>query len=131
MKSVSRTTFGLLLFVAAVLCTGQAFAQSLPAKTHGHEVALDSAKKYIQNLKKDAMQMKIKGGMFYREVFDKMLSQKGVVGLRFYFAKTDEGNPTLVAVGVDSTGKDMAKSIVAESIFPCPPYCDESSDLMK
>ena len=108
-----------------------ALSQALPNKNHGHEVSLDSAKKFIGNLKKDAMQMKIKGGMFYREIFDKMLAQKGVVGLRFYFGKTDDGNPTLVAVAVDSTGNDMTKGVLAESICPCPPYCDGTSELAK
>lgn len=99
-------------------------AQSLPKKNHSHEVSLDSAKKYINNLKKDAMQMKTKGGMFYRDVFDKMLSQKGVVGIRYYYAKMDDGTPTIVLVGVDSLGKDMTSTAIAEKSYPCPPYCD-------
>ncbi len=99
-------------------------AQSLPKKNHSHEVTLDSAKKYINNLKKDAMQMKTKGGMFYRDVFDKMLSQKEVVGIRYYYAKMDDGTPTIVLVGVDSLGKDMSTATIAERTFPCPPYCD-------
>lgn len=119
------------LILISILFTTSTLAQNLPKKTHNHEVLLDSAKKYIANLKKDATQMKIKGGMFYRDVFDKMLTQKGVVGLRFYFAKTDDGNPTLVAVGVDSTGKDMTAGVIAQSIYPCPPFCDSSTDLDK
>jgi hypothetical protein len=117
----------------AVLMMGASVlsAQQLPKKTHNHEIPLDSAKKFIQNLKKDAAQMKINGGLYYRDVFDKMLAQKGVVGLRFYFAKMDDGSPTLVAVGVDSTGKDMTKGVIAEAVYPCPPYCDSSSELVK
>jgi hypothetical protein len=102
----------------------------LPTKRN-HEVPLDSAKKYIANLNKDAMQMKTKGGMFYRDVFDKILSQKGCVGVRYYYAKMDDGTPTLVVVGVDSTGKDMTQACIAERIAPCPPYCDETTLLNK
>ena len=123
-----------MLTCVALVCiifSSTAIAQHLPKKTHNHEVSLDSAKKYIANLKKDAVQMKIKDGLFYREVFDKMLAQKGVVGLRFYFAKADDGNPTLVAVGVDSTGNDMTAGTIAESIYPCPPFCSETSELAK
>ena len=131
MKTTSALFFGLTAVCTFLVFTESSTAQSLPKKTHGHEVSLDSAKKFIQNLKKDATQMKIQGGLFYREVFDKMLAQKGSVGIRFYYAKSDEGNPTVVAVAVDSSGSDMTKGIVAESIFPCPPYCDGSSELVK
>jgi len=106
-------------------------AQTLPKKTHGHEVPLDSAKKFIANGKKDAMQMKTRGGMFFREIFDKMLAQKGVIGIRYYYAKTDDGTPTLVLVGVDSTGQDMTASTIAEMTFPCPPFCDQGTTLDK
>lgn len=111
-----------LLFLFAGMVSVQ--AQTLPKKTHSHEVSLDSAKKYIQNLKKDAVQMKTQGGMFYRDVFDKMLSQKGLVGIRYYYAKMDDGTPTIVMIGVDSLGKDMSKAAIAEGTYPCPPYCD-------
>ncbi len=117
----------LLIFIGSNF----AVSQSLPKKLHSHEITSDTARKYIANLKKDAMQPKINGGLFYRDVFDKLLSQKGVAALRFYFAKTDDGNPTLVAVGVDSTGKDLTKGVIAEAIYPCPPYCDLNSELVK
>jgi hypothetical protein len=120
------------LFVIAIavsIFSSVAFSQ-MPTKRN-HEVPLDSAKKYIKNLEKDAVQMKTKGGMFYREIFDKMLAQKGCAGIRFYYAKMDDGSPTLVAVGVDTTGKDMANGTIAERVYPCPPYCSETSDLLK
>ena len=127
-----RSLFYLIVF-SMVLIAGSNFvtAQNLPKKTHSHEVSLDSAKKYIQNLKKDAMQMKTQGGMFYREIFDKILSQKGVIGIRYYYAKTDDGNPTIVMVGVDSLGKDMTKAAIAETSVPCPPYCDTETLISK
>lgn len=114
-----------------VLCTNSTSAQNLPKKSHSHEVPLDSAKKFIKNLEKDAMQLKTKGGMFYRDVFDKILAQKGCVGLRYYYAKTDDGTPTLVVVGVDSSGNDMTSAAVAERTYPCPPFCDNQTSLTK
>ncbi|MDP1676704.1 MAG: hypothetical protein Q8L88_07525 [Bacteroidota bacterium] len=127
-RSLSTLTIFSLFWIVG---NTSASAQTLPKNLHNHEISLDTAKKYIQNLKKDAMQMKTQGGMFYREVFDKMLLQKGVVALRFYYAKMDDGTPTLVAVGVDSLGKDMTTGTLAEKIAPCPPYCDQSSALQK
>jgi len=119
----------LTIILVSVFISSIAVAQ-LPAK-HSHEVPLDSAKKFIKNLEKDAIQMKTKGGMFYREAFDKILAQKGVIGIRYYYAKMDDGMPTLVLVGVDSTGKDMTSATVAEKVYPCPPFCDEATSLSK
>ncbi len=110
----------LLAFFTGI-CLQTATAQ-LPPK-RDHHVHLDSAKKFIGNLKKDAMQMKIKGGMFHREIFDKILSQKGCVGIRYYYAKMDDGTPTIVLVGVDSLGNDMSTAAIGEATYPCPPYC--------
>jgi hypothetical protein len=85
----------------------------------------------ISNLKSDAVQMKIKGGMFFREAFEKILTAKDVTAIRYYYAKTIDGSPTLVLVGVDSLGKDITTAMIAEKSYPCPPYCDESSPLVK
>ncbi|MBI2429711.1 MAG: hypothetical protein HYV29_13130 [Ignavibacteriales bacterium] len=115
--------------VSLLLLTQPAYSQ-IPAK-HDHEIPSDSAKKFIGNLKKDAMQMKLKGGMFSRDAFEKILAQKGVIGIRYYYAKMDDGTPTLVLVGVDSTGKDMTKGVMLERTYPCPPYCDDTSALSK
>ncbi len=124
----------LLIFIFSMLWvagSNSASSQSLPKKNHSHEVSLDTAKKYIQNLKKDALQVKIQGGMFYRDVFDKMLSQKGLVGIRYYYAKMDDGNPTIIMIGVDSLGKDMSKAVIAEGTYPCPPFCDTETLINK
>ena len=121
------------LFVIGIVLSifsSVAFSQ-MPAKRN-HEVPLDSAKKFIANFAKDSAKAKVKAVMFSREVFDKILSQKGCVGLRYYFAKTNDGTQTLVAVGVDSLGNDMTNNAaVAETAFPCPPYCDQKSSLAK
>jgi hypothetical protein len=100
--------------------------QTLP-KNEGHEVSLDSAKQYIANLKSDAVQIKTKGGLFYREAFEKILAQKDCIGIRYYYAKTNDGTPTLVLVGVDSKGNDMVEGAIMERSQPCPPYCPNES----
>ncbi len=115
----------IVLFAA----TQFSIAQVLPAKRHDHSISMDSAKKLIGNLKSDAMQMKTKGGLFYRDVIDKILAQKGVIGIRYYYAKMDNGTPTIVMVGVDSSGRDMTKAVIAEKSYPCPPYCDLESTI--
>ncbi|MFA6456463.1 MAG: hypothetical protein WCW40_06530 [Bacteroidota bacterium] len=131
MTTRARFCSALCMLLALLIVTHTTSAQTLPKKTHSHEIPVDSAKKFIGNLQKDAMQMKTKGGMFFRDVFDKMLSQKGVVGIRYYYAKMDDGTPTIVLVGVDSLGKDMTTSTVAERTYPCPPYCDLETTIVK
>jgi len=42
-----------------------------------------------------------------RSIIDQMLSQPGCVGLRIFDAINEEGNKTLVYVGVDSKGKNL------------------------
>ncbi|MFA6469500.1 MAG: hypothetical protein WCW35_11425 [Bacteroidota bacterium] len=112
-----------ILLVSLLIAAQGISAQTMPKKTHSHEISADTAKKMIGNLKKDAMQMKVKGGLFFRDVFDKMLSQKGIIGIRYYYAKMDDGTPTIVLVGVDSLGNDMTTATIAEQTYPCPPYC--------
>ncbi len=96
-----------------------------------HVVTLDQATKYVQNFKQNPVAPSIKGGYFERNIFDKILAQGGVVGIRYYYAAKDDGSPTLVLVGVDSTGNDMVQGVVGESIFPCPPICGSTNQLSK
>jgi hypothetical protein len=65
----------------------------------------------------------VTGGVFARSAFDKIL-QPGVVGIRYYFATKDNGNPTIVLVGVNAQGQDMSATIM-EGSLDCPPWCAE------
>jgi hypothetical protein len=116
---------GLALFLPAPRAAAQYKANQK------HAVTLDSAAKYIQNFKKHPVAPTIQGGFFGRNIFDKILAQPGLVGIRYYYAAKDDGSPTLVLVGVDSTGDDMVQGVIAEYIWPCPPLCSSSNALNK
>ena len=62
---------------------------------------------------------------------DKILAQPGAVGIRYYYAQTDDGNPTLVLVGVDAKGQDMQTGVIMERGVLCPPFCYSESEFMK
>lgn len=47
-----------------------------------------------------------------RTIIDEILAQPGCVGLRFYSALNEAGKKTLVYLGIDAEGKDMAKKTV-------------------
>jgi hypothetical protein len=75
-----------------------------------------------------------------RQIIDQILAQPGCAGMRFYNALNEEGQKTLVYVGVDASGKDMIEStvvladgsmdtsyrIVADRIQAEPPAAGES-----
>jgi hypothetical protein len=65
-----------------------------------------------------------KGGMFWKEPVEALLSQERCVALRFYYAEYDDGKPTLVFVGVDEQGKDILDGVMLDLVWPCPPFCD-------
>jgi hypothetical protein len=88
-----------------------------------HSVTLDQAAKYIQNFKNFPKTPTIKGAYFGRNIFDKILSQPGCIGIRYYYAQKDDGTSTLVLVGVDGSGNDISVGILGEDSFPCPPFC--------
>jgi hypothetical protein len=108
------------------------------AGSEKHEISVDEAKKLIQN-RQNGLDIKaakgkvpaIKGGSFERAAIDKILAQPGCDKLRFYYAAEVDGSPTVVLVGVDTSGKDMTQGMIMERGAPCPPYCDAASGLLQ
>jgi hypothetical protein len=144
-----KTTGTLILSILVVLCFGLLWAFHGPAKSAptsqvqqvmssaqlnaDHQVDLVTAVRMIKSHRANAnsSSTSIKGGFFARSAFDKILAQPGVVGIRYYYAQTDQGTPTLVLVGVDGKGVDIQTSLIMERALPCPPYCDAASELTK
>ena len=65
-----------------------------------------------------------RGGAFSRRIFDKILAQPGCIGIRYYYAQKDDGTPTIVVLGVNAAGADIATESEGDAAIPCPPYCD-------
>jgi hypothetical protein len=72
-----------------------------------HELAADFVKAYESAHPRD-----IKGYNIGRNIVDQILAQPGCIGLRFYNALNEEGQKTLVYVGIDAEGKDLVKRTV-------------------
>src|SRR5690606_9203809 len=64
---------------------------------------------------------------FSRAAFERILKQPDCEGIRIYYALKDDGQWTLVMVGTDANGSDMANGEIAEEAMPCPPDCDPRS----
>jgi hypothetical protein len=87
--------------------------------------------KLIENFKNAPGVPTIKGGYFARNIFDMILSQPGCAGVRYYYAKKDDGTATIVLVGVDASGNDIAQGVLGDDSWPCPPYCGAPNQLNK
>ena len=70
-----------------------------------------------------------KGGLFLRAELDQLLAQPGCAGLRFYYGRKDDGQDTLILVGVDEKGNDMEQGVLMEEHFLCPPVCGTANAL--
>ena len=93
-----------------------------------HRVDLEQARAMIRRRPRG---ITTQGGHFPREVIDSILAQPGCKALRFYFGANPDGSLALLLVGVDENGRDMAVGDIIDNHYPCPPYCDEGSDLIR
>lgn len=64
----------------------------------------------------------IKGVFFGRSHIEQILAQGDCKGLRMYFAKNQDGTPTLVVVGADSNQNDQL-NLIFQQLSPCPLKC--------
>jgi hypothetical protein len=79
----------------------------------GEAIDHDLAKTLI-NSYKEAYPESFTAVIIGRNVIDQILAQPGCVGIRFIDAISEEGQKTLVYVGVDAAGKDILKNVVVE-----------------
>jgi hypothetical protein len=86
---------------------------NLEVASIGEAIDHELAKKLI-NSYKEAYPESFTAVVVGRNIIDQILAQPGCVGIRFIDALNEEGQKTLVCVGVDAAGKDILKSVVVE-----------------
>jgi hypothetical protein len=64
-----------------------------------------------------------------KEKIKAILDQSECVGIRCYFAINDDGNKTLVYVGVDKDENDITNGLIADYAHICPPICSKPNGL--
>jgi hypothetical protein len=74
-----------------------------------HELAADFVTSYRAKHANDAVSFHMG-----RNIIEKILAQPGCMGMRFYNALNEEGQKTLVYVGIDAQGKDLLKIMVVK-----------------
>ncbi len=99
-----------------------------PRPSRKHVITHDEAAGHLRRRPKE---LKERGGHFPREVIDQILAQKGCAGVRFYFGTKTDGTLAVVLVGMDENEKDMSDGVLIEDHYPCPPFCDATSSLIR
>ncbi len=72
----------------------------------GEEIGLALGTEMVKNYR-EANPTDVQCYMIGREIIEKILSQPGCVGLKFYNAYNEAGEKTLVYVGIDQNGKGI------------------------
>ena len=67
----------------------------------------------VENFRKNPQAPKSQGASFERGAFEKILAQPGCEKIKMYWAQ-ENGNFTVVLVGVDKEGKDMVPGSIME-----------------
>jgi hypothetical protein len=117
------------IFFLLVAARGVDDHSMLRSGPEDHVITLAQAVKLIENFRNAPTAPTIKGGYFSRSIFDTILSQAGCAGVRYYYAKKDDGTATIVLVGVDAAGNDITQGVLGNESLPCPPYCGAPNDL--
>ncbi len=88
-----------------------------------HTISLKDASDITQNFRKWAGKDAIKGGFFGIAAVRQLLAQEGIVGMRYYYGKEDDGRPVMILVGAKPDGNDLVEGFILERAIPCPPFC--------
>ncbi|MGE0440901.1 MAG: hypothetical protein AB7S39_10475 [Gemmatimonadales bacterium] len=94
-----------------------------------HAVARRMRKRFIGLFGADAAFAR--PAAYGRQIFDKILAQDGVVGIRFYPGISDKGDVTLLFCGVDSKGNDVLKGVIGDNPLWCPPFCSDENEVLQ
>ncbi len=72
-------------------------------------------------------------GAFHADQVMAILKQAGCSALRIYHGRDEKGQRSAILVGVDGKGADMVgpSNMVLEEWYPCPPFCDPDSPLLR
>ncbi len=94
-----------------------------------HKIPLAQAAELTKRYRTAAPPGAIIAGMYHRAALDEALAQPGCAGIRFYFAREVGGELSLIIVGVDANGDDLATGDILDVHFPCPPICSAANPL--
>ena len=73
------------------------------------------------------------GGMFSKKAVLALLSRADAEYLRYYHARDEKGQRTIVLVAADSAGSDLldGPTTALDQHYPCPPYCPTEASALR
>ncbi len=77
-----------------------------------HQIPLEDGILYTKNYRKSSRRFGTSGAYFGREIIERILDQEKCVGIRIYYAKHANGNPTLVLTGAETNNADQYRGIL-------------------
>lgn len=100
-----------------------------PTNLDHQAITLAEASQLTSHFRMSSAGASVKGGYFSRRIFSDILRQPGCVGVRFYFAMLEDMTATLVLVGANKNGADLAHGVIGEDMWFCPPWCGATNPL--
>lgn len=95
-----------------------------------HSISLTDASEMTENYRNaNPGTTTILAHYFGKARIQAILSQEDCVGMRTYYAISNDGVKQLVIVGVDENGNDLYNGLLAERSYHCPPQCSASNPL--
>jgi hypothetical protein len=88
----------------------------------GKQISPTKAKKYMMSFHRGKQFSGVKGGFFGKKLLLKLLSQRDCVGIRYFHARNDKKQHTLILAGEDKNGKLMDRIMIDDGPL-CPPWC--------
>jgi len=99
---------------------------ALPPRNH--RITLEDAAAHTRR-HREAKLHQVNAGAFHKDQVVELLNQAGCVGLRVHLGRNADGSPTVVLTGIDQADSDLAKGVMLEQWFPCPPFCGAQNAL--
>lgn len=92
----------------------------------GGQITLNEAIELTQLFRETAPLGATKSYAVGEKAILQVLSQEDCKGLRIYNAIKENGDPTLVIVGVNHLGQDIYNGYIFDKLPTCPPLCPDS-----
>lgn len=93
-----------------------------------HSISLTEAAQFTENYRNNNPN-EILALYYSKDAIMDILNQPNCVGIRTYYAEKNNGDKTLVIVGVEANENDMVNGVLAEFGTPCPNRCSAPNDL--
>ncbi len=94
-----------------------------------HSISLADAAKLTKRYRDGAGSGAKIATAFGKTALQAILNQEKCVGIRMYYAKKENGDPTLVLTGLKANSDDIYDGKLAEYSADCPPECAPENDL--